>query len=47
MAEIIEIPQEELESVFAVWLKQAHANDIYIDSIIIRQHAFKFLLIWE
>jgi hypothetical protein len=47
MAEIIEVPQEELESIFAVWLKHAHANNVYIDSIIIEENAFKFLLIWE
>ena len=47
MAEIIEIPQEELESALASWFKEAHANYISIDGISIRENGFKFLLVWE
>lgn len=47
MAEIIEMPQEELESALTAWYKQAYANNISIDSISIRENAFKFLLVWE
>jgi len=46
MAEIIEMPQEELESALAAWSKQAHVNNISVDSISMRENAFKFL-IWE
>jgi len=41
MAEII-----ELESALAAWSKQAHANNISIESISIRENAFKFL-VWK
>jgi hypothetical protein len=47
MAEIIEIPQEELESALADWFKQAHANYISVDRISFRENGFNFLLVWE